>query len=90
MTDRGTYLQYRYGREQGFDLEIMVEGDPALFNPYGIIPVNPEKHPHVKFEQADKLAKWLVSKKAQKIIAGYKIEGKQAFFPDALKNISKP
>ena len=72
LTDRGTYLKYKYGREQGFDLEIMVEGDPELFNPYGVIPVNPEKHPHVKFEHADKLAKWLVSEKAQKIIAGYK------------------
>lgn len=85
MTDRGTYLKYKLGREQGLDLEILVEGDSALFNPYGIIPVNPAKHPHVKFELADKLAKWLVSKKAQKIIAGYKIEGKQAFFPDAIK-----
>ncbi len=83
ITDRGTYLKYRFGREQGLDLEILVQGDPALFNPYGIIPVSPEKHPHVKFEQAEKLAKWLVSEKAQKIIADYKIEGQQAFFPDA-------
>ena len=85
MTDRGTYLKYKLGREQGLDLEIMVEGDQALFNPYGIIPVSPEKHPNVKFEQAEKLAKWIVSENAQKIIADYKIEGKQAFFPDALK-----
>lgn len=85
LADRGTYLNYKYGRAQGLDLEIMVEGDPALFNPYGIIPVNPEKHPHVKFEQAERLAKWLVSEKAQKIIAGYKIEGIQAFFPDAVR-----
>ncbi|MBN2419452.1 MAG: substrate-binding domain-containing protein, partial [Deltaproteobacteria bacterium] len=85
ITDRGTYLKYKYGREQGLDLEILVEGDPELFNPYGIIPVSPEKHPHVKFKQADKLAKWLVSEKAQKIINRYKIEGRQAFFPDALK-----
>ena len=85
MTDRGTYLKYKFGREQGLDLVILVDGDPSLFNPYGIIPVNPEKHPHVKFKEADKFAKWLVSEKAQKIIADYKIEGKQAFFPDAVK-----
>ncbi len=85
MTDRGTYLKYKFGREQGLDLDILVEGDPSLFNPYGIIPVNPEKHPHVKFKAAEKLAKWLVSEKAQSIIAGYKIEGQQAFFPDAVK-----
>ncbi len=83
ITDRGTYLKYKYGRPEGFDLEIMVEGDPLLFNPYGIIPVNPEKYPHVKFDQADKFAKWLVSERGQKIIADYKVEGRQAFFPDA-------
>jgi tungstate transport system substrate-binding protein len=85
LTDRGTYLKYKFGREQGLDLEILLEGDSALFNPYGIIPVSPEKHPHVQFEQADKLAKWLASKKAQRIIASYKIQGKQAFFPDAME-----
>jgi tungstate transport system substrate-binding protein len=85
ITDRGTYLKYKYGRAEGFDLEIMVEGDPSLSNPYGIIPVSPEKSPYVKFELADRFAKWLVSEKAQKIIADYKIEGKQAFFPDAGK-----
>lgn len=85
LTDRGTYLQYKYGRKEGLDLDIMVEGDPALFNPYGIIPVNPKKYPQVKFEMAEILAKWLVSEKAQRIIADYKIQGKQAFFPDAVK-----
>jgi tungstate transport system substrate-binding protein len=83
LADRGTYLKYKLGRKEGLDLEIMVEGEPDLFNPYGIIPVSPEKYPQVKFKLADKLAKWLVSEKAQKIIADYKIEGKQAFFPDA-------
>lgn len=85
ITDRGTYLKYKYGRPEGFDLEILVEGDPSLFNPYGIIPVSPKKYPDVKFELADKFAKWLVSEKGQKIIADYKIEGRQAFFPDAGK-----
>jgi tungstate transport system substrate-binding protein len=86
LTDRGTYLKYKFGREQGLDLEILCEGDPALFNPYGIIPVNPEKFPHVMFEQAEKLAKWLVSEKAQGLIRQYRIQGHQAFFPDAITN----
>ena len=85
LTDRGTYLKYKFGRAQGLDLDIMVEGDPDLYNPYGVIPINPKKFPRTKFKQADEFAKWLVSEKAQKIIADYKIEGKQAFFPDALK-----
>jgi tungstate transport system substrate-binding protein len=84
LTDRGTYLKYKFGRDQGLDLEILCEGDPALFNPYGVLPVNPKKHPHVKYEWAETFAKWLVSPKAQAIIANYKIEGKQAFFPDAI------
>ena len=90
LSDRGTYLKYKFGRDQGLDLEILCEGDPALFNPYGIIPVNPERYPHVKFQQADRFAKWLVSEKAQALIAGYKIEGRQAFFPDAIPESHKP
>jgi tungstate transport system substrate-binding protein len=84
LVDRGTYLKYKYGRKQGLDLEILCEGDPKLFNPYGIIPINPKKYSHVKFELADRFAKWLVSPKVQGIIANYKIEGRQAFFPDAI------
>jgi tungstate transport system substrate-binding protein len=84
LTDRGTYLNYKLGREQGLDLEILCEGDDALYNPYGIIPINPKKFSHVQFEAADRFAKWLVSEKAQGLIAGYKIQGQQAFFPDAV------
>jgi len=84
LADRGTYLEYRYGRKEGLDLDILFEGDPRLFNPYGILPVSPKKYPHVKFEWADKFAKWLVSPKAQALIANYKIQGRQAFFPDAI------
>jgi tungstate transport system substrate-binding protein len=84
LADRGTYLKYKYGREQGLDLEILREGDPRLFNPYGIIPISPKKHPHVRFQWADLFAKWLVSPKAQGLIAHYKIEGRPVFFPDAL------
>ncbi len=84
LSDRGTFLKYRYGRKLGLDLEILCEGDPGLFNPYGIIPISPKMHPHVKFELADRFAKWLVSEKAQDIIEQYKIAGRQAFFPDAI------
>lgn len=84
LADRGTYLKYKYGRKQGLDLDILCEGDPKLHNSYGIIPINPKKYPHVKFELADRFAKWLVSPKAQALIAHYKIQGQQAFFPDAV------
>ena len=90
LSDRGTFLKYKFGREQGLDLEILCEGDDRLFNPYGIIPVNPKKFPHVRFEQADRFAEWLVSEKAQAMIADYKIEGKQAFFPDAIPKSHSP
>jgi tungstate transport system substrate-binding protein len=84
IADRGTYLKYKYGRKQGLDLDILCEGDPELYNPYGIIPINPEKYSHVKYELADRFAKWLVAPKAQGLIAQYKIQGQQAFFPDAV------
>jgi tungstate transport system substrate-binding protein len=84
LTDRGTYLKYKLGRRQGLDLEILCQGDPLLYNPYGIIPLNPQKFPHVKFQLADRFAKWLVSRKAQALIADYRIEGQKAFFPDAV------
>ena len=84
LADRGTFLNYKLGRKQGLDLDILCEGDPALFNPYGVIPVNPKKYPHVKYEMADTFARWLISGKAQALIANYKIQGQQAFFPDAM------
>jgi tungstate transport system substrate-binding protein len=84
LADRGTYLKYKFGRKQGLDLEILCEGEQSLFNPYGIIPVNPKKYPHVNFEWTDRFAKWLISPKAQALIANYKIQGQQAFFPDAI------
>lgn len=84
LADRGTYLKYKFGREQGLDLKIVFEGDAELFNPYGVIPINPKRHPHVKFKWADRFAQWLISLKAQSLIARYKIEGQQAFFPDAI------
>jgi len=83
ITDRGTYVQYKYGRPEGLQLEPICEGDKTLFNPYGVIPVNPAKHPHVQIELAETFAKWLVSARGQKVIGDYKLLDKQLFFPDA-------
>jgi tungstate transport system substrate-binding protein len=83
LSDRGTYIAYRYGKTPPVDLEIVSEGDRALANPYGVIPVNPEKHPHVRFDLATKWVEWLISARGQQLIADYKLEGQQLFFPDA-------
>lgn len=83
ITDRGTYIQYKYGRPEGLRLEPISEGAETLFNPYGVIPVNPAKHPHVRIDLAETFAKWLVSERGQKVIGDYKLLDKQLFFPDA-------
>lgn len=79
LTDRGTWLNFGNRGE----LEILVQGDKRLFNPYGVILVNPEKHPHVKAAEGQAFIDWLVSEKGQTAIAAYKIGGEQAFYPDA-------
>ncbi len=84
LSDRGTFLKYKYGRKQGLDLEILCEGDPRLYNPYGVIPINPKRFPFVRFDLADRFAKWLISPKAQALIASYRIAGQQVFFPEAI------
>ena len=81
LTDRGTWLSFK---NRG-DLGILVEGDRRLFNQYGVIVVNPAKHPHVKRDLAQQFADWLVSADGQATIAGYKISGEQLFFPNADK-----
>lgn len=84
LTDRGTFVQQKFGKTPPIELDIMVEGDTGLFNPYGVIPVNPAKYPHVKIDAATKFAEWLVSPRGQALIANYKLEGKPLFFPDAI------
>lgn len=79
MSDRSTWLKFGNKGE----LEILVKGDERLFNPYGVILVNPERHPHVKAEPGRQFIDWLVSGEGQNAIAEYKIEGHQAFFPNA-------
>ncbi len=84
LTDRGTYIKYKHGRDVPIELDVLCEKDPALMNPYGVIPVDPAKHPHVKFELADQFAQWLVSEKGQKLIGDYRLLDKPLFIPDAM------
>ena len=79
LTDRGTWLSFK---NRG-DLDIIVEGDNKLFNQYGVILVNPEKHKHVKKEFGQAFIDWLVSPEGQKAINDYKIDGQQLFFANA-------
>ena len=81
LSDRGTWISFK---NRG-DLEISVEGDRRLFNQYGVMLVNPEKFPSVKKEFGQAFIDWLVSTEGQAVIAGYKIEGQQLFFPNAEK-----
>jgi len=79
LADRGTWISFK---NRG-DLEILVEGDKRLFNQYGVILVNPEKHSHVKKDAGQKFIDWIISDDGQKAIAEYKIGGEQLFFPNA-------
>lgn len=83
MTDRGTYIKMKYGKTPGVALDILCEGGADLANYYGVIPVNPAKHPHARNDLAMQLVDWLISPKGQGLIGGYKLEGKQLFYPDA-------
>jgi len=79
LTDRGTWLAFKNPGK----LAILVEGDSRLFNQYGVIVVNPARHPHVKAALAQAFADWVTGPDGQATIAAYKIEGKQLFFPNA-------
>jgi tungstate transport system substrate-binding protein len=79
LSDRGTWLSFK---NKG-DLQILVEGDKRLFNQYGVMLVNPAKHPNVKKDLGQQFIDWLVSPEGQKAIADYKINGEQLFYPNA-------
>jgi tungstate transport system substrate-binding protein len=79
LADRGTWLAFR---NRG-DLDVVVQGDQKLFNPYGVILVNPAKHPHVKQAEGVAFIDWIVSPEGQASIASYKVGGEQLFFPSA-------
>jgi tungstate transport system substrate-binding protein len=79
LSDRGTWLSFKNRGE----LAILTEGDKRLFNQYGVMLVNPQKHPNVKKELGQQFIDWLVSPDGQAAIAAYKINGEQLFYPNA-------
>jgi tungstate transport system substrate-binding protein len=81
ISDRGTWISFKNKGK----LAILVEGDPRLFNQYGVILVNPAKHAHVKAKEGQAFIDWLTSDQGQKAIADFRIEGQQMFFPNAKK-----
>ncbi len=81
LADRGTWLNFK----NRADLTVLVEGDKRLFNQYGVMLVNPAKHPHVKAADGQKFVDWVTGSAGQNAIAGYKIGGEQLFFPNAAK-----
>jgi tungstate transport system substrate-binding protein len=81
LADRGTWLNFK---NRG-DLAVLVEGDKRLFNQYGVMLVNPAKHPQTKVAEGQKFVDWVTSSAGQGVIAGYKIGGEQLFFPNAAK-----
>ena len=81
LADRGTWLSFK----NRADLAILIEGDNRLFNQYGVMLVNPAKHPQTKVVEGQKFVDWVVSNAGQAVIASYKIGGEQLFFPNATK-----
>jgi len=81
LVDRGTWLSFR----NKADLALLVEGDPRLFNPYGVMRVSAARHPHVKTAEAQQFVDWVISPAGQAAIASYKINGEQLFFPSAVR-----
>ncbi len=77
LADRGTYNAFRTGKS---DLKILFEGERGLFNPYGVIAVNPKRHPHVKYDLAMRFIDFVTGPQGQKIIAGYRVGGAPVFF----------
>ena len=84
LTDRGTWLSFK-NRD---DLTLLFENDPPLFNQYGVILVNPERHEHIKYEQAKLFSDWLISSEGQQAIADFTLEDQQLFFPNADRAIA--
>jgi tungstate transport system substrate-binding protein len=79
LSDRGTWISFRNKGE----LTLLIEGDPPLFNPYGVILVNKARHPHVKAAEGQAFIDWLLSDEGQSAIASFRVDGQQLFFPRA-------
>jgi tungstate transport system substrate-binding protein len=82
LADRGTWISFR----NRAGLAVMIEGEPPLFNPYGIILVNPQRHPHIKGKMGQRLIDWMISAQGQEAIAAFRIGGEQLFKPNARLN----
>jgi tungstate transport system substrate-binding protein len=82
LADRGTWLAFRNRQ----DLRILVQGEARLFNQYGVILVNPQRHPHVKAAEGQRFIDWILSPAGQAAIASYRINGEQLFFPNAAQD----
>lgn len=85
LCDRGTYLAYR----EKIVLTVLFEGDPALFNPYHIMAVNPKSYPHVNYDLAKKYIEYITGPEGQSIIANFRVGGKPLFYPDAMRQPSQ-
>jgi tungstate transport system substrate-binding protein len=81
LSDRATWVKFANKR----NLEILVQGDPQLLNPYSLILVSKQKHPHVRAAEGQQFIDWLTSEHGQELIAAYRVDGQQLFFPDALE-----
>lgn len=79
LTDRGTWISFNNRR----NLKILVQGDPQLFNQYGVMLINPKRCPTVKQKEAMKFLTWMISPRGQHVVASYRLRGKQLFHPDA-------
>jgi tungstate transport system substrate-binding protein len=79
LTDRGTWLS----RKDALDMAVVFDEDPALLNQYGVMAVNPERHPHVKHREATAFIEWLVSEEGQRAIGSYRVNGRALFVPNA-------
>jgi tungstate transport system substrate-binding protein len=86
LSDRGTWLSFKNRGE----LAILVEGDRRLFNQYGVMLINPAKHPSVKVTEGQSFVDWLISANGQSTIGDYKIDGQQLFFPNAASSKASP
>tara|TARA_B100000768_G_scaffold84160_1_gene79576 strand:- start:100 stop:903 length:804 start_codon:yes stop_codon:yes gene_type:complete len=82
ITDRGTWLSFNNKQ----DLEILFFGVPPLHNQYSVIVINPEKHPHIKYDLANNFSNWLIGDEGQKLISEFRVRGQQLFFPNFKNN----
>lgn len=81
LSDRATWVKFANKR----NLEVLLEGDPGLLNQYAVILVNPRKHPHTKAAEGQQFIDWLISERGQQLIAAFRVDGQQLFFPNALE-----